>query len=192
MSASEARIPPLAPDQWDERLTRLLSASPGGTGEPMHIFTTLAHQPELFRRWLGFGGALLGGNLSGRIRELVILRTAYRFNGRYEWAHHIELGERQGITSAETAALGGDLSAIQWDPFERAVLAAVDETADDGEVSDGTWATLAATLNQGDLVELLMLLAHYLMLSTVLRSLRVQLEPSAEALAATVPGGPVA
>ncbi len=102
----------------------------------MHIFTTLAHQPELFRRWLGFGGALLGGKLSGRIRELVILRTAYRFNGRYEWAHHIELGERQGISAAETAALGGDLSDVEWDPFERAVLAAVDETADDGEVSD--------------------------------------------------------
>ena len=192
MAASEPRIAPLAPDQWDERLTRLLSASPGGTDEPMHIFTTLAHQPELFRRWLGFGGALLGGNLNGRLRELVILRTAYRFNGRYEWAHHIELGERQGITAQETAALGGDLSSIEWDPFERAVLAAVDETAGDGEVSDGTWATLAAHLTEGDLVELLMLLAHYLMLSTVLRSLRVQLESSAEALAQTIPGGPPA
>jgi len=192
MAATEPRIAPLPPEQWDERLTRLLSASPGGTQEPMHIFTTLAHQPELFRRWLGFGGALLGGSLSGRIRELVILRTAYRFNGRYEWAHHIELGERQGITAEETAALGGDLSSTEWDPFERAVLAAVDETADEGVVSDGTWATLAATLNQGDLVELLMLLAHYLMLSTVLRSLRVQLEPSAEALVASVPGGPLA
>jgi len=192
MAATEPRIAPLPPEQWDERLTRLLSASPGGTQEPMHIFTTLAHQPELFRRWLGFGGALLGGSLSGRIRELVILRTAYRFNGRYEWAHHIELGERQGISAEETAALGGDLSSTEWDPFERAVLAAVDETADDGVVSDGTWATLAATLNQGDLVELLMLLAHYLMLSTVLRSLRVQLEPSAEALVASVPGGPLA
>jgi alkylhydroperoxidase family enzyme len=192
VSAPEPRLAPLPPEQWDERLTRVLRASPGGTEEPMHIFTTLAHQPELFRRWLGFGGALLGGNLSGRIRELVILRTAYRFNGRYEWAHHIELGERQGITAHETAALGGDLSTIEWDPFERAVLNAVDETAEHGEVGDATWATLAAHLSQGDLVELLMLLAHYLMLSTVLRSLRVQLEPSAEALAAGVPGGPPA
>jgi len=41
-------------------------------------------------------------------------------------------------------------------------------------------------------VELLMLVAHYLMLSTVLRSLRVALEPSASALAAAVPGGPAA
>jgi len=29
----------------------------------MNIFTTLARQPELFRRWLGFGGELLDGRL---------------------------------------------------------------------------------------------------------------------------------
>src|SRR5580704_9809129 len=83
MAAETPRIQPLPPDQWDERLTRVLSGAPGGTAEPMHIFATLAHQPELFRRWLGFGGALLDGRLPGRLRELIILRTAFRFNGRY-------------------------------------------------------------------------------------------------------------
>ena len=192
MAADEPRIAPLRPDQWDDRLTRLLEAMPGGTGEPMHIFTTLAHQPELFRRWLGFGGALLTGTLPGRLRELVILRTAYRFNGRYEWAHHIELGAAQGVTAEETAALGGDLSALQWDAFERAALAAVDETADEGAVSSATWSVLSERLTDGELVEFLMLVAHYLMLSTVLGSLRVALEPSALALAESVDGGPPA
>ncbi|HWE65566.1 MAG TPA: carboxymuconolactone decarboxylase family protein [Acidimicrobiales bacterium] len=192
MTAGTPRIAPLPLAEWDDRLSRLLAGAPGGTAEPMHIFTTLAHQPELFRRWLGFGGALLAGRLSGRVRELVILRTAYRFDGRYEWAHHLELGAAQGITAPELAALSGDLAALQWDPFERAVLAAVDETADDGAVTDVTWSVLVGRLDDGELVELLMLVGHYLMLSTVLRSLRVPLEPSAEALAATVPGGPPA
>ncbi|HEY3843197.1 MAG TPA: carboxymuconolactone decarboxylase family protein [Acidimicrobiales bacterium] len=186
------RLGPLPRAEWDDRLTKLLAASPGGTEEPMHIFTTLAHQPDLFRRWLGFGGALLAGTLPGRLRELVILRTACRFDGRYEWAHHIELGAAQGITADELAALGGDLDLVAWDPFERAALAAVDQTADEGAVADGTWATLAARLSDGELVEFLMLLAHYLMLSTVLRSLRVPLEPAALAWAEGVPGGPAA
>jgi alkylhydroperoxidase family enzyme len=192
MAATVARIQPLQPDEWDDRLSEVLAVLPGGVDDPMHIFTTLAHQPKLFRRWMGFGGALLSGTLPGRLRELVILRVAYRFDGRYEWAHHIDLGAAQGITPEETAALGGDLSAVQWDPFERAALAAVDETADDGAVGDATWATLSERLTPGELVELLMLLAHYLMLSTVLRSLRVQLEPAAEALAQSIPGGPLA
>jgi 4-carboxymuconolactone decarboxylase len=192
MSTEPPRIDPLPEAQWDERLSRLLAATPGGAHDPMHIFTTLAHQPELFRRWLGFGGALLDGQLPGRLRELVILRTAYRFNGRYEWAHHLELGAAQGIGPDELVALGGDLSAVAWDPFERAALAAVDETADQGAVTDDTWSTLAGRLDSGDLVELLMLISHYLMLSTVLRSLRVPLEPSAQALADGVAGGPAA
>ena len=192
VSPETPRIAPLPPAQWDERLTKLLAASPGGLDEPMHIFTTLAHQPDLFRRWLGFGGALLSGRLPGRLRELVILRTAFRFDGTYEWAHHLELGAAQGISTAELAALGGDLSAVAWEPLERAALAAVDETADDGAVGDATWSVLAGHLGPGDLIELLMLLAHYLMLSTVLRSLRVPLEPSARALAEAVDGGPPA
>jgi len=80
MTAAGPRLPPLAPGEWDDVLRRVLENSPGGTDEPMHIFTTLGRaDPELFRRWLGFGGALLGGTLPGRLRELVILRTAARF-----------------------------------------------------------------------------------------------------------------
>ena len=59
-------------------------------------------------------------------------------------------------------------------------------------MSDGTWETLAALLRESELVELLMLIGHYLMLTTVLGSLRLQLEPRAEALARRVPGGPAA
>lgn len=189
--ADGPRLAPLPPAAWDERLVALLEAMPGGTSEPMYIFTTLARQPALFRRWLGFGGALLNGQLPGRLRELVILRTAHRFGGRYEWAHHIALGRAQGITEAELAAVsGGALQPSTWSEIEGAVLRSVDETADQGAISDATWQTLAAHLNDGELVELVMLIGHYLMLSTVLRSLRLPLEPSADRDATSVPGGP--
>jgi 4-carboxymuconolactone decarboxylase len=158
----------------------------------MHLFTTLAHQPDLFRRWLGFGGALLAGRLPGRLRELVILRTAYRFAAPYEWAHHIELAEAQGISAAEVAAVGGDLAVVDWDPLERAALAAADETKDAGAVSDEVWSVLAHHLDDAELVELVMLVGHYVMLSTVLRSLRLPVEPSAATWADGVAGGPPA
>jgi alkylhydroperoxidase family enzyme len=193
MPASTPRVLPLPPAEWDDRLRKVLEASPGGTDEPMHIFATLARAPELFRRWMGFGGALLYGSLPSRLSELVILRTAYRFDGRYEWAQHIEMGQARGVTLGEIEALGGDqsgLDAIAWDPLERSALRAVDETRDDGAVSDATWAELASHLDDAGLIELLMLIAHYMMLTTVLRSLRLELEPRALALAESVPGGP--
>ena len=190
MTAESPRVTPLPREQWDDRLNRVLATFPGGTEEPMNIFTTLARQPELFRRWLGFGGELLDGRLPGRLRELVILRTAARFDGRYEWAQHIALGRREGITDTEIASLGGELVTTGWAPLELAALLAVDETADDGVIADATWAVLVGHLDEAELVELTMLIAHYLMLATVLRSLRVQLEPAAQRRAAEIPGGP--
>ena len=184
----------MAAGEWDDVLTRVLENSPGGTDEPMHIFTTLGRaDPELFRRWLGFGGALLAGSLPGRLRELVILRTAARFGGRYEWAQHLGLAELQGVNPAELVAVSDGASAmdtVSWPPLERAALRAVDETADEGAVSDTTWETLSEGLQESELIELLMLIGHYMMLTTVLGSLRIQLEPRAEALAESVPGGP--
>jgi alkylhydroperoxidase family enzyme len=170
----------------------MLEATGGGTAEPMNIFTTMARQPDLFRRWLAFGGALLFGSLPRRLSELVILRTAYRFDGRYEWAQHVEMGAAAGVTHEEMAALGGSLNDIAWDPVERAALDAVDETKDAGAVSDATWATLARAFSDGELLELLMLISHYLMLTYVLRSIRLEVEPRAIAIAEAVPGGPPA
>lgn len=196
MTDAGPRLPPLAPGEWDAVLTRVLQNSPGGTDEPMHIFTTLGRaDPDLFRRWLGFGGALLDGSLPGRLRELVIMRTAARFDGRYEWAQHIELAAAQGVTAPELAALGAGaegLDAVAWAPLERAALVAVDETADIGAVSDATWDALTNELREDEVLELLLLIGHYLMLTTVLRSLRLPLEPRAQAAAAQVPGGPAA
>jgi alkylhydroperoxidase family enzyme len=162
----------------------------------MHIFATLARAPDLFRRWMGFGGALLYGSLPSRLSELVILRTAFRFDGFYEWAQHVEMGQARGVTLEEIEALGataaspGPSESVQWTPLERAALAAVDETHDDGAVSDATWTELAKHLDDAGLIELLMLIAHYLMLTTVLRSLRMQPEPRALSQAALVRGGP--
>ncbi len=80
---------------------------------------------------------------------------------------------------------------MSWAPLEAAALSAVDETADDGSVSDATWEQLATRLGDAELIELVMLIAHYMMLTTVLASLRVPLEPRAEAQAASVSAGPV-
>ena len=120
------RIEPLPHEEWDDVLTRVLEGSSGGTEAPMHIFTTLARAPgDLFRRWLGFGGALLGGTLPARLREVVILRTAYRFDGRYEWAQHIELAERAGVSVAGDhrtrwrSGLGGLVAARAGRPRRR-------------------------------------------------------------------------
>ena len=125
----------------------------------------------------------------------MILRTAARFGGRSSGPSTSSWVRRRaspGPRWPRSCDFDGGLDAVEWTPLERAALRAVDETAADGAVADATWEELAAQLRESELVELLMLIAHYEMLTSVLRSLRIELEPRAEALARRVPGGPAA
>ncbi|HEX7168312.1 MAG TPA: DUF480 domain-containing protein [Acidimicrobiales bacterium] len=167
------RLAPLREDEVTDEQRELLAAS----GAPsFHLFRTLAHHPGLLRRWLPFGGKLLrGGKLPERLRELVILRTAYLTGAAYEWGHHVEIGRAAGLTDDEIArvATGPDAS---WTGLDAAVLRACDDLHRDGAVGDDTWAVLAAELTAAQLVEVPMVSGHYRMLAGVIASLGIQPE----------------
>ena len=62
------RIPPLPPEEQDDRARELL----GGVridAPASNIFTTLVRNPGLYAKWLPFGGKLLAGKLPPRERE---------------------------------------------------------------------------------------------------------------------------
>lgn len=170
------RIQPLPREEWDELLQALLSRSLGGAERPLNIFTTLARHPELFRRWLAFGGALLAGKLSGRHRELVILRIAHHCDSAYEWAQHVPLAKAAGIEDEEIEALRGSVSSGQWEATDLLVLNAADELSSDATISDPTWEALSRRFDDASLIELVMLVGQYRLVAMTVRTLGIQLE----------------
>ena len=96
-----ARIDPLPEGEWGEELARILNVTPPGADArlgDLNIFATLARNPELFKAWLPYGGYLLtAGTLSGRDRELLILRTALNCKSPYEWGQHVRISLDGGI-----------------------------------------------------------------------------------------------
>src|SRR6478736_154630 len=104
---TDPRIAPLPPDQQEPRTRELLDGLRfDPAAEDMNLFTTLARHPRLLKRWSQFGGLLLaGGTLSGRDREILILRTAANCGTDYEWAHHVPMAEAAGLTTAEIEAM---------------------------------------------------------------------------------------
>ena len=123
-----ARIDPLTSS--DDPLGQKIidGAAAMGAASPANLFGTLAHQPELARRALRLGRVFLfEGTLAPRVREIAILRTAWRTEAEYEWGQHTLLGREVGlddrqITELRTPALVGD-----WSDHERAVVGGVDE-----------------------------------------------------------------
>ena len=63
-----------------------------------------------------------------------------------------------------------------WSRHERALTAAVDETTSAGEISDPVWSVLADRYSEGQLLDLVFTIGQYSLISTALRSLRVQLD----------------
>jgi 4-carboxymuconolactone decarboxylase len=170
------RVPPLAPEEWDDSLRALFEATPGALGRPLNIFATLARAPQLFWRWLGFAGALLDGRLSPRLREIAILRTARLCGSEYEWVQHVPIAERAGLSGDEIAALRGPIDPSRWTEQEAVVLRASDELHDRGDLADETWALLRRHFDDASSIELVMLVGHYQLLATTLRTLRIHLE----------------
>jgi alkylhydroperoxidase family enzyme len=175
---AEPRIPPLPKDERDERTAELLRGLMGG-GE-MNIFTTLARHPKLLKRWSAFGGTLLaGGDLPAREREIVILRTGANCRSDYEWGQHVRIGKDAGLTHDEITRIfdGPDAG---WSDEDRALIVAADELHHDSRISDETWAQLRARYSDKQLIELLMVVGQYHLVSFTLNSLGVQREAGVE------------
>lgn len=176
---SEPRLAPLPPGQWDEFLTRLVDAS-GGPDHALHVFTTLGRHPELFRRWIGFGGALLSGRLPARTRELAILRTSVHCRAEYEWIHHVDAARSAGVGEEELRALRGPLAGHDWDADTLTLLVAVDQMHETWMLDDDTWSAVHSLLGDAGAIELVMLVGQYHLVALTLRTLGVQPERGAD------------
>jgi len=67
-----------------------------------------------------------------------------------------------------------------WDPFDAALLRAVDELHDDSRLTDGTWAVLADRYDDKQLIELPMLVGQYHLVAFTMNTLRLEHEAGAD------------
>ena len=146
----------------------------------LNIFGTLVRYPRLFRRWSQFGGVLLTGVLPPRERELLILRTGWNCQSDYEWGQHVRISRDLAMSDEEIERITQGPDAAGWDPFDATLLRAADELHADSRISDATWAELAARYDERQLIELVMLVGQYHLVSMTLNSLGIQREPGVE------------
>ena len=182
------RIDPLSENRWDDSVKPLLGTTPPGGDKPigqLNIFATLARHPELFKAWMPFGGYLLvAGTLSGRDRELLILRTALNCGSPYEWGAHGRISLDGGIDRETIDRVADGPDAPGWSDLESALLRAADELHSAAKISDETWAELAEAYDERQLIEIPMLVGQYHMVAFALNSLGVEQDEGMEGLPA--------
>jgi len=161
-----------------------LSTLRGDDAEVLNVFRTMAQHPKLMKRWLVFANHVLTkSTLSGRDRELAILRAGWRCRSPYEWGQHIGIGIREGIRAEEIPRIAEGPDATGWSAHDAAILRAADELHDTSTISDATWATLSQTYDEQQLMDLVFAIGQYHLVSFALNAFRVErddgLEPGA-------------
>ena len=171
------RLDPIPMNDWTDEVRQLLD--PTGSGRPtLNLYATLARHPRFYvPRAVQSRYIRTGSTLPGRVREMLILRIGWLCGAEYEWAQHVRVGRAEGMTEEDFRRIAVGPDAVGWDPFEATLLRAVDELHRDDTVSNATWAALAARYDDRELIDVVITVAGYRMVSTALNALGVQLEP---------------
>lgn len=175
-----SRIPPLDPEA---AAAAAAAAGVPGYMTSLTVFRTLLHHPGLARTSNELLSALLfGGALDVRLRELIIMRLGWTTGSVYEWTQHWRIAIDLGVPAEDLQGVRQWEAYPRFGPAERAVLAATDETVRDGAVSDTTWDGLVAHVGADPalLLEVLGVIGLWRMVSSILRSAQVELEPGLE------------
>src|SRR5882724_10981870 len=145
-------------------------------GRDLNLFKILMNHPTLVRRWTVFAGHVLRKQtLPVRDRELLILRIGWLNQAEYEWAQHVEIAKRAGITEAEIERVQEGPKA-GWSAHEAALLQAADDLFENSVVSDATWAALAAKYSTEQMMDAVFTVGQYNMVSWALNSFGVPLD----------------
>lgn len=180
MHLKHPRVPPLPEAEWDDETRELLEPL-RRDGQVYNIYTTLARHPKLLKRWLVFGGHVLGkSTLPPREREIVILRMGWLCRANYEWGHHVVIGRNAGLgeDDIKRIAIGPDAEGL--DPFEARLLLAVDELHANTFIGDDVWHALGERYNTQQIMDFLFTAGQYKLVSMVLNSVGIQLEEGFE------------
>jgi alkylhydroperoxidase family enzyme len=187
--AGAPRLRPIPPEQWSDEMVGALRrafpepvvdrfrASGADGGSVPTAIATMLHHPALAGPWLAYNNVLLWSPaLPHRLRELMVLRIAWRTRSTYEWVQHVKLGVRYDVTGDDVVAVAAGPEAERWSPLERDLLLATDELLDGHRIADETWARLSAQLDEKQLVEVVFVAGTYSCLAMVFNSFGLELD----------------
>ena len=161
------RIAPVPYDDWDHELFSVIN-HPRKLPQA-NVLGIFQRHPALARAFLTFNMHLNTSTLPVRVRELTIMRVAWRRGSKYEWASHVLIGRKAGVTEAEIEEVRTNADTL--------LNRAVDELDTDSGLSDATYAALAADLDEHQLMDLVFTIGAYTMLTMALNTFGVELDP---------------
>ena len=145
-------------------------------GKVLNLYGMLLHSPPVAEGWLAFLTAIRQKcALSGRVRELVIMRVAVLNGADYEFRSHVPFALAEGITQAQIDALKQGTTEA-FGGSERSVLAYCDSMTREVHVPQAVFDAVRPHFSERELVELTATIAAYNLVSRFLEALQIDHE----------------
>jgi alkylhydroperoxidase family enzyme len=110
-----------------------------------------------------------------RLRELAILRIAWRTASELEWAQHWRFAITLGLPEPDLVAVRDWREYPSFDERDQAVLAATDDVVELGWISDERWLALSKVLSADEVIDISFAIMTWSFVSSLLRTFSVPL-----------------
>lgn len=179
--ADTPRIPPPPPAERGLAFRTISQAAKlFGRKQVPNVFPVFHVNPRLFWPWLWFASRLMPyGKLPATTREKLILRTAWNCHSRYEWAQHLQIGLQVKLSDDDILYVAGQHGTL-GESHDALLMAACDDICAHQPVAESTWNALAQHYDEKALIEIIVLVGHYLMVAALLVNTGVEVEAATE------------
>lgn len=167
------RFPPVDAEQAPEPARQILQST------PLSLLGIVAHAESVFERWLSYSNALLTRlELDSLLRELAILQVAHMSRSPYEWVQHVAIAKAVGADDAQVEAIEQQrLDDASFDVEQSMVLSFTREVVADGAACESAVDELAERLGPRGVVELLLVIGHYMAIARVIATAGLEPQP---------------
>jgi alkylhydroperoxidase family enzyme len=167
-----ARIP--YADDKNPEIAELAGQIRKERGKLHNLYRMLLNSPPIARGWLNLLTAVRQQcKLSGRYRELSIMRIAIINGADYEYDNHVPFALKEGISQQQIDALRDWQKSKVFDAADRAVLEYTDSMTKEVHVPDNVFDALRPHFDARELTELTATIAAYNLVSRFLEAVQV-------------------
>lgn len=175
---SSPRVDPIALEDMNSKQNALIGIV---EGEPVpkragsNLFRTLMHHPDLMEVYLPMGDRVnKAPEIPEKQRELLIMRLAWLYQGKYEWSQHYGKALEAGWKADDLERVKVGHSAPGWSKSESALLLAADQLVKNAFLEDEVWAALREDYSVQDIMTMMTLVTHYHWVAMTTKTLGVQ------------------
>ena len=176
------RMPPIPSSQMtEEQRAAAAEMAAGRRGGVVGPFVAALRSPECMRRLQHLGAYLrYDSAIEPRLREVVILLTARRWQQDFEWCTHEPLARAAGVASATIEAIAAGRVPPTLDPGEALVFELCEALFADARVDDALYERAVTALGEQGFIDVVTAVGYYSTLAMIMNAARTALPEGAQ------------